>query len=430
MSADALDALLDERPGRGWRRLAFILIALVAGGVVWAWQAQLDEVAVAEGEVVPQGQVKLIQHLEGGIVERTDVREGATVSAGDPLLQLDLGSSGLDQDELQIRLDGLLLTQARLKAEAEGVELTLPPEPAGRQPQLAGAELAAFTGRRRQMVSALEVLAEQVSQRRLEIAEIEARLRATRADLKLAREFFEQQRPLMEDGLIPRFEVLQLEREVQALIGELESLETELPRAEAAQEEARSRERDTVLRFRREAAEAMGDVEREMARLRQIPSRATDQQFRTEILSPIDGVVKNLSATTIGGVVRPGEPIMEIVPTRDKLVVEVHLNPVDVGYVRVGQAAVVKVTTYDFIRYGGLDGTVVNVAADADTDPMGQPYFRVVVETESAYLDDNEALAIAPGMQATVDIHTGTRSVLDYLIMPVLKLQSEAFRER
>lgn len=430
MSADALDALLDERPGRGWRRLAFILIALVAGGVVWAWQAQLDEVAVAEGEVVPQGQVKLIQHLEGGIVERIDVREGATVSAGDPLLQLDLGSSGLDQDELQIRLDGLLLTQARLKAEAEGVELTLPPEPAGRQPQLAGAELAAFTGRRRQMVSALEVLAEQVSQRRLEIAEIEARLRATRADLKLAREFFEQQRPLMEDGLIPRFEVLQLEREVQALIGELESLETELPRAEAAQEEARSRERDTVLRFRREAAEAMGDVEREMARLRQILSRATDQQFRTEILSPIDGVVKNLSATTIGGVVRPGEPIMEIVPTRDKLVVEVHLNPVDVGYVRVGQAAVVKVTTYDFIRYGGLDGTVVNVAADADTDPMGQPYFRVVVETESAYLDDNEALAIAPGMQATVDIHTGTRSVLDYLIMPVLKLQSEAFRER
>jgi len=430
MSAGALDALLDERPGRGWRRLAFILIALVAGGTVWAWQAQLDEVAVAEGEVVPQGQVKLIQHLEGGIVERIDVREGATVSAGDPLLQLDLGSSGLDQDELQIRLDGLLLTQARLKAEAEGVELTLPPEPARRQPQLAGAELAAFASRRSQLASALEVLAEQVSQRRLEIAEIEARLRATRADLKLAREFFEQQRPLMEDGLIPRFEVLQLEREVQALIGELESLETELPRAEAAQEEARSRERDTVLRFRREAAEAMGDVEREMARLRQILSRATDQQFRTEILSPIDGVVKNLSATTIGGVVRPGEPIMEIVPTRDKLVVEVHLNPVDVGYVRVGQAAVVKVTTYDFIRYGGLDGTVVNVAADADTDQMGQPYFRVVVETESAYLDDNEALAIAPGMQATVDIHTGTRSVLDYLIMPVLKLQSEAFRER
>jgi adhesin transport system membrane fusion protein len=236
---------------------------------------------------------------------------------------------------------------------------------------------------------------------------------------------------LLSKDLVPRMEYLQLESEVESLQGQLGETEAQIPRARQALAEARERERTSVLSFQRAAVEELGQVELTIARTRELLSKATDQERRTMIRSPIEGVVKNLRYHTIGGVVRPGDPIMEIVPLNENLVIEARLNPVDVGYVSAGQPAVVKVTTYDYIRYGGLDGKVVNVAADASLDRTGQPYFKVVVQTDRAYLGDQPDLyRIAPGMQATVDIHTGTKSVLNYLVTPVLKLRHEAFRER
>ena len=169
----------------------------------------------------------------------------------------------------------------------------------------------------------------------------------------------------------------------------------------------------------------------QIARVNELLNRASDQERRAVIRSPIDGVVKNMRYHTIGGVVKPGEPIMEIVPISDRLVIEAQLNPVDRGYVQEGQRAVVKISTYDFVRYGSLDGVVARIGASTNTDPAGQPYYQVVVRTNKTYLGDQQGLLpITPGMQATVDIHTGTRSVLNYFIKPVLKLRNEAFRER
>ena len=159
--------------------------------------------------------------------------------------------------------------------------------------------------------------------------------------------------------------------------------------------------------------------------------QADSQELRTEIRSPINGVVKNLGFNTIGGVVKPGDPIMEIVPTGDSLVIEAKLRPVDSGYVQVGQKATAKISTYDYSRYGGLDGEVIQVAPDSSTEQDGTPFFRVIVKTDKTYLGDEPGnYPITPGMEATVDIHTGTKSVLDYLVRPVLKLKHEAFRER
>ena len=175
----------------------------------------------------------------------------------------------------------------------------------------------------------------------------------------------------------------------------------------------------------------MGKTEQEIARIREVLKRATEQGSRAEIKSPVAGVVKNLRFNTIGGVIKPGEPILEIVPTGENLVVQSRLNPTDRGYVSEGQKATVKISTYDFARYGGLNGTVIQVAPDTSMDENGQPYFRVVVQTNKNYLGREEgSLPIVPGMQATVDIHTGKKSVIDYLIRPVLKLKHEAFRER
>ena len=204
-----------------------------------------------------------------------------------------------------------------------------------------------------------------------------------------------------------------------------------LPRAQAAIAEASQRLKEAEARFQRQAREDLGETEQNIARVQELLAQATDQGVRAEIRSPIDGVVKKLRHNTIGGVVTPGEPIMELVPTGDTLVISAKLSPADRGYVDVGQAAKVKVTTYDYSRYGGLDGRVIQVAPDTSADKNGQTFFEVIIETDKSYLGDAVGtLPITPGMQATVDIHTGTRTVAEYLVKPVLRLRDEAFRER
>jgi len=324
-----------------------------------------------------------------------------------------------------------MLLRARFAAETHGQPLEFPEGPAERYPGVANAEREAFESRRRELESTLAVHAEQVKQRALEVQELEARQKATTRNLSLARERLKMSSSLLSQGLTARMEHLQLEAEVEDLQGEMRSLKPAVPRARAAVAEAEQRTREAEIRFRREAREELGRIQQAIARIRELLAEATEQGVRAEIRSPIDGVVKNMRYNTIGGVVSPGEAIMELVPTGDRLVVEAKLNPTDRGYVAEGQRAVVKVSTYDFVRYGGLDGSVTHVAPDTTTDENGGAYFRVIVETEKTHLGAEEGqLPITPGMEASIDIHTGQKSVMDYLIKPVLKLRHEAFRER
>jgi len=426
-----LDDLLARHPMPSWRIFAWPVMILLTVMVTWAFFAELDEVAVAPGEVIPQGKVKVVQHLEGGIVEELFVAEGDTVKEGDTLLQLDLAGGGANLKELNVRLDSQLLIRARLTAEAEGGELSFLQEVANRRPTLARAQREAFNARKRELISTLNVMKEQIKQRELETQELTARKRAVTRNYKLAGERLKMSKSLLSEGLTAKMEHLELEAEVESLEGEMKSLEPAVPRARAAVNEAKQRMKEGEIRFRREAREELGETEQEIARVNELLTLANEQGFRAEIKSPIDGVVKNLRYNTIGGVVRPGEPILEIVPTGENLVIESKLNPTDRGYVTEGQAAMVKISTYDFARYGGLEGIVIQLAPDTTIDENGQPYFRVIVQTDKNYLGETEgSLPIVPGMQATVDIHTGKKTVMDYLIRPVLKLRHEAFRER
>ena len=317
--------------------------------------------------------------------------------------------------------------------------------------------------RKRETASSAGAIHQQVRQKELEVKELESRRQAVGNNLNLAKERFKMSTSLLASGLTPRMEHLQLEAEVENLEGEKRTIESSIPRARAAVAEVEGRLREEkervegelnnlipaipraraavaeienrtqeeVNRFRREARDELGTVEQAISRIGALLDEATEQKGRAEIKSPIEGVVKNMGFNTIGGVVRPGDPIMEIVPTSENLVIDAQLNPTDRGYVELGQKAVVKISTYDFVRYGSLDGEVIMVAPDTSTDPNGNPYFRVVVKTDKTYLGLKEgALPITPGMQATVDIHTGEKSVIDYLVKPVLKLRHEAFRER
>ena len=495
---DRLEHMLGSHPLPTWRIVAWPIIILLIGFFVWAAFTNLDEVSVAMGEVVPKGQVKIIQHLEGGIIEEIHVQEGESVMPGAPLVQLNLASGGVNRPELLVRLDAQVLIKARLEAQADGRVLKFPEEVAIRRPRLVAAQQQGFDARRKELDSTLRVLANQVRQKELEVQELESRKRtlerrrrevgsptgafrqqitqrqqevkelqarkgAITRNLELGRERLKLSGTLLADGLVPKIEHLQLEaeirslegefdgldpgiaraqaavgeirgqlrQEIEAIKGEIEGLEPAIPRSRAAVDEIMEMIEEEKIRVAREAQDELSNTEQAIARITELLVEAPEQSGRALIRSPIEGIVKNLAFNTIGGVVRPGDPIMEIVPTGGNLVIEAKLDPTDRGYVEEKQKAVVKISTYDFIRYGSLDGEVIMVAPDSSTAEDGSTYFRVVVQTDKSYLGSEEGkLPISPGMQATVDIHTGKKTVVDYLIKPVLKLRYEAFRER
>ena len=427
----ALDRILTRFPVPTWRPLAWLSMVALTGTVVWAAVTDLDQIAVARGTVVPKGEVRVVQHLEGGIVTAIHVREGDSVAAGQPLIQLDLGSGGLNAEEIEVRLDGLVLERSRLLSEYASLALSLPAEPSRRQPQLAEAERAAFLSRRRDHESNVAVLREQKRQRQLEIQSIETRTASVERNLALSRSQYDMIHRLAQKQLVPKMQELQMARDVEQLEGELAALRVARPAAERAHAEVEERLLQERNRFHKEAAERLREVELEIARQRELFARATSQEHRAEIVSPIDGVVQDMKINTIGGVVGPAEPIVEIVPSEEELVIEAQLSPLDIGHIAVGQPATVKVSTYDFLTYGTLTGTVRNVSADTNTDAEGNHYFRLVVVTDRDHLRiGDDSYPISPGMQAQVDIELGQRTVLQYIVEPVLKLRSEAFRDR
>jgi adhesin transport system membrane fusion protein len=426
-----LKQLGETYPLPTWQPLARAVILAVALFIVWANFAELDEVTIANGEVVPEGRVKSIQHLEGGIIREIYAQDGKVVKEGEALIQVDLAVTSMNREELQVRLDGLMLQRARLEAELSGQPLAFPPEEAKRQPTLVEAESRNHEARAQALKATLSVMQDQMRQRSAEVAELEARQRALTSSLRLARERFEMSKELMKSGLTARMEHVQLQGQMEELEGQIETVRASIPRAQAGVAETKSRMEEEQARFTRTARTELADVELSIARNRELLSQASDQQRRTQVTSPIDGIIKNLRANTIGGVIKPGDVIMEIVPLNERLQIDAKLSPADRGYVQAGQRATVKVTAFDYTTYGGLEGEVVLVAPDTTIGPDNAPYYRVVVQTDKAWLgDDASKYLITAGMQATVDIHTGTRSVMNYLIKPVLKLRHEAFRER
>jgi len=427
----SLDRVLETHPLPRWRLLGWLIVVLLTGATVWARFAHLDEVAIATGEVVPRGKVKTIQHYEGGIISEIHVEEGKTVHPGEVLLQLDVSTSDANREETQVRLDTMLLSNARLRAEADGTPLVFPPVVAERHPDLVVAERRTYEARQAQLKNNKEGLDSQVRQREIEVQQLRDKQRVLTGDLKLAQEKYAMSKSLLEQQLTSKLDNLVVQREVEMLQGDISGVNLQIPRAQAALEEARAKLREADSRFRREALEEVNKNEPQIARTRELLSVSAEQVRRTTITSPIEGVVKDLRFHTVGGVVRPGDPIMTIVPTDEKLVIESKLNPVDRGYVQVGQPALVKISAYDFYRYGGLQGEVTHISPDSTTAQNGTSYFTVVVETKRSYLGtEAEKLPITTGMQATVDIHTGTRSVLEFLLKPVLRLRYEGFRER
>ena len=426
-----LEKLIEKYRPKHEAYLSISVILLLFSAFFWMFFSELDEVAVADGEVIPQGQVKVIQHLEGGIVTEILTKEGQRVSKGERLIQLRLGADRVRSSEIELQVDGLIIKRDRLQAELDKKTFSLPGDVNTKILKIFQKEILTFENRKQQVRGKIRILEANARQKILEIKELENRIKGRENSLEFAFKRFQISKGLEKDNLATKMEVLDLENEYEQLKSEITELKTSLQKAKEAHTEAKQRAKALTLDFNREVSEELGLVEIALAQAREQLKTASELVKQTALLSPIDGVVKNLRQHTIGGVVQPGEAIMEVVPVRATLVIETKLSPIDVGYVGVGQNAEVKIQTYDFLRYGSLNGVVKNVAADASTDFRGEPYFRVEIETDRNYLGkDIGSLPITPGMQAEINIKTGKRSVFNYLLSPVLKTWHAAFRER
>jgi len=425
-----LDDVVSQHGAPYWRlwdrRILFFFLLLI----FWTLVAQLDRVITAQGKVVPYDKVKVIQHLEGGIIKTLLVRENQEVKMGEPLVELDLAMGGVNGAELSVRMASFRLTKIRLEAEAMGTEARWPTDLDSAYQAVANAERSTLQARRAEHMNTLSALDGQITQGRQRAAELRARLSSLDASLRIAQQELAISENLLKDKLVSQLDNFQRKSAVERLSGDIESTRQAIPGAQAGMDEALARRREEESKFRRRATDERTELERKMASLHQDQSRAQDQEGRSIIRSPIDGVIKNVKYQSVGNVVKSGEPLMEVVPLKDQLVVELKLSPADRGLLTLRQGALVKISAYDFYRYGGLEGQVTAIAADTDSGRNEEQFYRVVVSTNKSYLGkSSNVMPITPGMTAEVDIKVDTQSVFWSLLRPVMKIKHEAFRE-
>jgi len=423
-------ALIEDAP-RVVRLTIWCLVGFVLFVVLWANFAIVDEVTRGEGKAIPSSRLQKIQNLEGGIVAELFAREGQIVEVGDPLLRLDDTRFASNVGETEADRLALTARVERLTAEVEGRDLMMSGSVMRDAPNLANSERALFESRRDQLRDEIGGLEEQLAQRRQEVREMSSKQEQFRSSLSLLRKEIEMSEPLVASGAISPVEVLRLKRAEVESRGQLDATTLALPRAHAAIKEIESKISETRGRFRSEALTQLNEARTELSKLESTGKALEDRVRRTLITSPVRGVVKQMLVSTIGGVIQPGSDMVEIVPLDDSLLIEAKVRPQDIAFLHPGQEAMVKFSAYDFTVYGGLKAELEHISADSITDEEGNSFYLIHLRTDKSHLGtDEKPLLIIPGMVATVDIITGHKSVLSYLLKPIIRARAEALRER
>ncbi len=424
-------AALFQRPPKPAYLVVRGTLLLLCVGTVWASLSSLDEITIGEGKVVPSSQVQIIQNLEGGIVSQILVKVGDLVQKGQIVIQLDETRFSSSAGESKAKNLALMAKVARLTAESSGIPFVPPAELVKESPKIAEDEKALHDNRQRELDASLGVLRQQVGQRGQEIAEKSARLKQLQESFGLISQELKMSKPLLAQGVMSEVEILRIERQVSDTRGEMDASRLAIPRLEAQLAEAKNKLEGATAKFRSDAANELAQARADFAGTNASSIAVEDRLARTAVRSSLTGIVKQIKVNTVGGVIQPGMEVMEIVPLEDKLLIEAKIRPADIGFLRPGQPALVKISAYDFSIYGGLEATVENITADSITTDKGESFYLIRVRTTRNTLGTVEKpLAIIPGMLATVHIRTGKKSVIGYLLKPVLKAKSDAMRER
>lgn len=426
-AADTDYAFILQEPLRA--RIVLRMTALViAVAVTWAAFSRVDEVTRGEGKVIPSRQLQVLQSFDGGVVSEILVREGDVVEPEQVLLSIDQTRFVSSVRESRAQILALQAKAARLRALSENVPFAMPPEVIQEAPETAKEERRLYESRRNELTTALSIARQQLSQRHQELAEARARHTQAAKAFELSNEELRVTRPLINSGAVSEVELLRLERDAARFRGERDMAAAQISRIQSAISEASHKIEEVSLLFRNEAGKELAET---MARLNSLSEGSVglaDKVERAVLRSPVKGTVKRLLVNTVGGVVQPGKDVVEIVPLEDALLLEARVQPRDIAFLRPGQKVMVKFTAYDFAIYGGLEGKLELIGADTVVDEKGNAFYTVRVRTNRPELDGD--LPIIPGMVAEVDIITGEKSILTYLLKPVLRAKERALTER
>ncbi|MFI4932098.1 MAG: HlyD family type I secretion periplasmic adaptor subunit [Burkholderiales bacterium] len=422
------DALISRQRTRGAQKIVRGAALAVAALLVWAALAPVDEVTRGDARVIPSRQLQVVQSLDGGVVAEILVREGQVVEAGQLLLRVDETRAGAGVRESASQSFSLRARAARLRALAEGSPFVAPKGRDADEERAALDERRLYEARVNELASTLAVNRQQLAQRQQELTEMQSKRVAALRGLDLTQQELTQTRPLLASGAVSQVDVLRLERDVARYRGDADQATAQIARAEAAIGEVQRKAQETEIAFRNEARKDLGETMAKLSALNEGAVALADKVDKAQVKSPVRGRVQRLLANTVGGVVQPGKDIVEIVPLDDTLVLEARIAPKDIAFIHPGLAANVKFSAYDFSIYGGLDAKVENISPDSVVDERGNAYYLVRVRTVQAGF--SEKLPIIPGMTAEVDVLTGRKSVLSYLLKPVLKVQQRAMSER
>ena len=426
---------MSGKSSRGSTAIILILIALLVSGVAWASITEVDEIARGDGRVIPATRTQTIQATEAGVVKEIAVKIGQVVTKGQLIVRLDDTSRASDLGEVQARVRALRTKVARLEAEATGVvdaSFTCPETVSASAPQICENEQSLLDARRRNFLNTRAVLTQRHLQREKERDEALADIARLEGSLKISQRELALLSPMARRKLVAQTEVIRVQRQVNDFEGQLNVLRETVPRIEAAIDEARLQLDELELKTRQDALAEKTTLLSELSVLEEEERGESDRVARTDIRSPVDGIINTMEVNTIGSFVQPGSVVAEVVPTSEELLVEARISPRDVAFVVPGQEALVKITAFDFSIYGGLEGKVVNISSDSIVDQKtGEPYFEVRVKTETSQLTRNgKTYNVTPGMICSVDILTGRKTILHYLLKPFNKARQEALTER
>lgn len=424
-------AVIDDSP-RVMRITLWAIFAFFICMFFWSAFADIDEVTRGEGRAIPSARLQKIQNLEGGIVAQVYVRDGDIVNAGAPLIRLDdtrfrsnAEETGADRLALQARVE-------RLTAQTNGeTTLTLSPDIVKEAPDIAKGEMELFTTINNRVNSTIAGLNEQLVQKRQELLDMQTKAEQYRKSLQLLQQEISLSVPLISKGAISRVEVLRLQRTEVDTRGQLDTTTVAIPGAVAAVKEIESKIKETLDNTRSDALTQLNQARTDLSKAEATSKAIEDRVNRTMVVSPVRGIVQQIMVNTIGGVIQPGNDMVEIVPLDDTLLIEAKIRPQDIAFIHPGQEAMVKFSAYDYTIYGGLPAKLVQISPDTVTDKDGNSFYVIRLRTDKNHLGtDDKPLLIIPGMVASVDIITGKRTILQYLLKPILRARADALHER
>lgn len=420
-------AILEQTPVKA-KVLLYVIAAVLGVFILWAAIAKVDEVTRGEGRVIPSKQVQIIQSLDGGIVADILVQEGETVTVGTPLVRIDETRAVSSLRENQAQYLSFLAKQSRLRALSDNLRFDPPPEVRKEAPEVYDQEYALYLSSKEELASGIDIARNQMVQREKELLEVQYKKEIAEKNYESATKELAANKPLLASGAVSEIDILKLEREATRARGDIDQARAQIARIQSAIGEARRKISEVEQTFKSKVRTELNDVTARLNSLSEVSVSLQDKVNQTTLKSPVNGTVSRLFFNTIGGVIQPGKEVLEVVPTDDALILETKIQIKDIAFIRVMQPAIVKLTAYDYTIYGALDAVVESVAADSIVDDKGDAYYLVRVRTLKSSLGKD--LPIIPGMMAQVDIMTGKKTVLSYLLKPVLKAKSYAFSER